>query len=71
VHRVGGDPGGGHQTVLYGLLAGAVLVGLALNSVVGAWWADPLAAIAIAAFALGAGRRLRHQLPVPALGARG
>ena len=57
----------GYQTVLYGLLAGAVLAGLALNSVVGAWWADPIAAIAIAAFALRAGYRLRHHEPVPAL----
>ena len=57
----------GYQTVLYGLLAGAVLAGLALNSVVGAWWADPIAAIAIAGFALRAGYRLRHHEPVPAL----
>ncbi len=57
----------GYQTVLYGLLAGALLAGLALNAWVGAWWADPAAALAIAAFALHAGRRLRHAAPVPAL----
>jgi divalent metal cation (Fe/Co/Zn/Cd) transporter len=57
----------GYETVLYGLLAGAVLLGLALNAAVSAWWADPIAAIAIAAFALRAGYRLRHHEAVPAL----
>jgi hypothetical protein len=57
----------GYETVLYGLLAGAVLLGLALNAAAGAWWADPVAAIAIAAFALRAGYRLRHHEAVPAL----
>lgn len=57
----------GYQTVLYGLLAGAVLLGLGANALAGAWWADPAAALVIAAFAWRAGRRLRHREPVPAV----
>lgn len=34
-------------TLIDGLLAGAVLVGLALNATLGWWWADPLAALVI------------------------
>jgi divalent metal cation (Fe/Co/Zn/Cd) transporter len=37
--------------VLYGLLAGALLIGLAGNAIGGLWWADPAAALVIAAFA--------------------
>jgi divalent metal cation (Fe/Co/Zn/Cd) transporter len=37
----------GRVTVIDGLLAVAVLVGLVLNALVGAWWADPLAALVI------------------------
>jgi divalent metal cation (Fe/Co/Zn/Cd) transporter len=50
--------------VLYGLLAGALLIGLAGNAIGGLWWADPAAALVIAAFALRAGR-LRHDRPIP------
>ena len=43
-------------TIIDGLLAVAVLVGLVLNTAFGWWWADPLAALAIAAVALKEGR---------------
>jgi divalent metal cation (Fe/Co/Zn/Cd) transporter len=39
-------------TVSDGLLAVAVLVGLVLNTLVGAWWADPLAALVIVYYAV-------------------
>ncbi len=55
----------GYQTVLYGLLAGALLIGLGGNALGGLWWGDPVAALAIAVFAWRAGRRLRHDRPVP------
>jgi divalent metal cation (Fe/Co/Zn/Cd) transporter len=38
-------------TVIDGVLAAAVLAGLALNALVGWWWADPLAGLVIAAVA--------------------
>jgi divalent metal cation (Fe/Co/Zn/Cd) transporter len=37
----------GHVTLIDGLLATAVLVGLVLNAASGAWWADPLAGFVI------------------------
>ena len=37
----------GRVTLIDGLLATAVLVGLALNALLGAWWADPLAGFVI------------------------
>jgi divalent metal cation (Fe/Co/Zn/Cd) transporter len=37
----------GRVTLIDGLLAVAVLVGLVLNSVLGWWWADPLAAFVL------------------------
>jgi divalent metal cation (Fe/Co/Zn/Cd) transporter len=37
----------GRVTFIDGLLATSVLVGLVLNAVVGAWWADPLAGFVI------------------------
>jgi len=37
----------GRVTLIDGLLATAVLVGLALNAAVGVWWADPLAGFVI------------------------
>jgi len=37
----------GRVTLVDALLAAAVLIGLALNSLVGAWWADPLAGLVI------------------------
>jgi divalent metal cation (Fe/Co/Zn/Cd) transporter len=44
-------------TIIDGLLAVAVLIGLALNAALGWWWADPLAALGIAAVALREGRQ--------------
>ncbi|WP_286311795.1 cation transporter [Agromyces mangrovi Wang et al. 2018] len=40
------------QTLICSYLSAAVLLGLALNSTLGWWWADPLAALVIAAFAI-------------------
>lgn len=40
-----------NQTSLCAVLSGVVLVGLALNAVLGWWWADPLAGLGIAAAA--------------------
>lgn len=37
----------GRVTAIDGLLATAVLLGLALNATLGAWWADPLAGLVI------------------------
>ena len=37
-------------------LAGAVLLGLVANSLVGAWWLDPLVALTVAAVAVREGR---------------
>jgi len=34
-------------TAVDGMLAGAVLIGIALNALFGLWWADPLAALVI------------------------
>ena len=42
----------GRVTLLDGVLAGAVLIGLALDAAFGWWWADPLAALVIVAYAL-------------------
>ncbi|WP_203653957.1 cation transporter [Demequina activiva] len=44
------------QLVLCSYLSAALLVGLLLNSLLGWWWADPLAAIVIAGFAVREGR---------------
>jgi divalent metal cation (Fe/Co/Zn/Cd) transporter len=51
--------------VLDGLLAGALLIGPAGNAIGGLRWADPAAARVVAAFAWRAGRRLRHDRPIP------
>jgi divalent metal cation (Fe/Co/Zn/Cd) transporter len=40
------------QTMLCAYLSGALLVGLLANAAMGWWWADPLAALAIAAVAV-------------------
>ncbi|WP_203750190.1 cation transporter [Cellulomonas chitinilytica] len=40
------------QTLICSVLSGVLLVGLLLNSTLGWWWADPLAALAIAGFAV-------------------
>jgi divalent metal cation (Fe/Co/Zn/Cd) transporter len=45
------------QTMLCAYLSVALLIGLAANAVLGWWWADPLAALAIAAVALREGRQ--------------
>ena len=42
----------GRVTLVDGILAVAVLAGLALNAGAGAWWADPLAALVIVFYAL-------------------
>lgn len=42
----------GRVTLIDGLLAAAVLVGLALNSLVGWWWADPLAGYVLVYYAI-------------------
>lgn len=44
------------QTMLCSYLSWALLAGLGLNALFGWWWADPLAALVIAALALRAGR---------------
>jgi divalent metal cation (Fe/Co/Zn/Cd) transporter len=41
-----------HVTVVDGLLAVAVLVGLLLNAAVGAWWADPAAGFLLVFYAI-------------------
>jgi divalent metal cation (Fe/Co/Zn/Cd) transporter len=47
-------------TLIDGYLAGAVLVGLILNAVLGWWWADPLAAVVILYYALREGWHAWH-----------
>lgn len=42
----------GTVTLVDGILALAVLLGLVLNAAAGAWWADPLAALVIVFYAL-------------------
>lgn len=49
--------GEGRQNLLCGYLAGAVLVGLLGNTWFGIWWLDPIAALAIATFAVIEGRK--------------
>jgi len=44
------------QTQLCACLYIALLIGLVLNAVAGLWWADPLAALFIAAVAVKEGR---------------
>lgn len=41
-----------HQTLLCAALSAVLLLGLLLNSTLGWWWADPLAALVIAGFAV-------------------
>ncbi len=45
-----------NQTKLCAYLSAILLVGLILNTTVGWWWADPIAALAIAALAANEGR---------------
>jgi divalent metal cation (Fe/Co/Zn/Cd) transporter len=42
----------GRVTLVDGILAVAVLLGLTLNAVAGLWWADPLAALVIVIYGL-------------------
>ena len=42
-----------NQTSLCAVMSGALLVGLGLNAALGWWWADPVAALGIAALAAG------------------
>lgn len=46
----------GRVTLVDGLLASSVLLGLTLNASVGWWWADPLAGYVLVVYALGEGR---------------
>jgi divalent metal cation (Fe/Co/Zn/Cd) transporter len=46
----------GRQNLLCAYLSAALLVGLVANAVAGLWWADPVAALVIAAVALREGR---------------
>ena len=65
-HRIGralGNPvllAEGRVTVIDGLLASAVLVGLVLNAAAGWWWADPAAGLVIVYYALKEARSI-HQ----------
>ena len=54
----------GRVTLVDGILASAVLAGLALNAGAGLWWADPLAALVIVYYALREARAIF--LPGPA-----
>ena len=56
-----------HVTVIDGVLASAVLVGLALNAALGWWWADPLAALVIVYYGLREGRAARAEAAEPSL----
>jgi divalent metal cation (Fe/Co/Zn/Cd) transporter len=49
--------GEGTQNVLCAILAAAVLVGLAANSLFGLWWLDPTIALAIATICVHEGRK--------------
>jgi Cation efflux family len=48
----------GRVTLMDGILAVAVLAGLVLNTAAGLWWADPLAALVIVAYALREAREI-------------
>jgi divalent metal cation (Fe/Co/Zn/Cd) transporter len=52
----GATHGEGTQNILCGYLAVAVLAGLLGNTLLGWWWLDPIAALAIAALAIREGR---------------
>jgi divalent metal cation (Fe/Co/Zn/Cd) transporter len=49
-------------TVLDGLLAATVLIGLLLNALLGWWWADPCAALVIVYYAIREARSITHHL---------
>ena len=48
----------GRVTLIDGLLATAVLTGLLLNALVGAWWADPVAGLVIVVYGLKEAREI-------------
>jgi divalent metal cation (Fe/Co/Zn/Cd) transporter len=48
-------------TLIDGYLAGAILLGLALNAALGWWWADPLAGLVIVFHGLREGRHALHE----------
>lgn len=54
----------GRVTFIDGVLAVAVLVGLALNAGFGAWWADPLAGFVIVFYGLREAVTIFHPAPV-------
>lgn len=49
--------GEGTQNVLCAILAGAVLIGLAMNTLFGLWWIDPAVALTIAAVCVREGQK--------------
>lgn len=49
-----------HQTLICSYLSAALLIGLVLNSALGWWWADPVAALVIAGFAVREGLEAWH-----------
>lgn len=51
----------GRVTVIDGVLACAVLLGLALNAAVGWWWADPAAGLVIIYYALREASTIQHE----------
>jgi divalent metal cation (Fe/Co/Zn/Cd) transporter len=53
------------ETMLCAWLSVVLLAGLVLNATLGWWWADPLAAIAIAAFAVREGLEAWHEASPP------
>jgi divalent metal cation (Fe/Co/Zn/Cd) transporter len=52
----GATAGEGTQNILCAMQAGAVLLGLVANALVGAWWLDPLMGLFVAFVALKEGR---------------
>jgi divalent metal cation (Fe/Co/Zn/Cd) transporter len=61
-HRLGSSSvvADSNQTMLCTYLSAVLLVGLLLNATVGWWWADPVAALVIAALAINEGREASH-----------
>jgi divalent metal cation (Fe/Co/Zn/Cd) transporter len=54
----------GRVTFIDGILAVAVLAGLAMNAALGAWWADPLAGFVIVFYGLREAVTIFHPAPV-------
>jgi divalent metal cation (Fe/Co/Zn/Cd) transporter len=61
-HRIGSNSvvADSSQTLLCTYLSAILLVGLVLNATAGWWWADPVAALLIAALAINEGREAWH-----------